>query len=414
MTDERTNDQPSEHVRNPGGDDDAATAALSNQVGEEPEVDTGAAAVVPALDMDQIKEYNRIKRWCHLSGIALSLVYWIFWVAVAFTFVGWLDGFIDNRWAGLLVTVAVMAGGSVLVGLPLDYYSSYVVERRFNLSNQTPWSWFVFQLKAWGVGGVLAVILLGGLYSALWYGGSLWGVWVWIGLLVLSVVLAKLFPLVILPLFYPAKPLNRPELEQRLTDMAGQAGMTITGVYNLELSKDTKKANAMLAGLGSTRRVYLSDTLVGAFDPDQIAVVFAHELGHHIHRHIFKMIGLSAAVTSILVALIWWRLNPFAGPDAGWPGAAAAFAQVMLIATVYPLLIGPVTNAISRHFERQADWKALEMTDDPGAFRGAFELLTRMNLADPEPPRWEEILFDDHPAMNKRIAMAGAYERVHS
>lgn len=368
------------------------------------------AIAVPELDLGQIKEYARIKRWCHLSGIAMSLVYWIIWTAAALTFVTWLSGFVHNPWLGLFIAAGVMIGGHVLIGLPLDYYSSYIVEQRFQLSNQTPKSWFVFQLKSWLVGGILAVILLGGLYAAVWYAGPWWGVWLWVGLMGLSVVLAKLFPLVILPLFYPSKPLDKPELEQRLIEMGKQAGMTVTGVYNLGLSKDTKKANAMLAGLGSTRRVYLSDTLVGAFGNNEIAVVFAHELGHHIHKHISKMIVLSAVVTSVLVGLFYWRLNPYAGTPAEWVGAVAAFAQVMLISTVYPLLIGPLTNAISRHFERQADWKALEMTNDPAAYRSAFELLTRMNLADPNPPRWEEIMFDDHPAMDKRLAMAGAYE----
>lgn len=381
----------------------------SSEVTAPPAVPEGAAAV-PALDLQQIKDYARVKRWCHLTGIGLSLAYWIVWAVVASSFVGRLDGFIDNRWAGLLLAVAVMLGGSVLVGLPLDYYSSYTVERRFNLSNQTPKTWFVFQLKTWLVGSILGAILLSGLYAALWYSGPWWGVYLWIGLMALSVVLAKLFPLVILPLFYPATPLDKPQLEQRLVEMAKGAGMTVTGVYNLGLSKETKKANAMLAGLGSTRRVYLSDTLVEAFDENQIGVVFAHELGHHVHKHIFKLIAVSAGVTSILVALIYWRLNPYAADAALWAGAVAAFAEVMLISTVYPLVIGPLTNAVSRHFERQADWTALEMTDDPAAFRGAFEQLTRMNLADPDPPRWEEIMFDDHPATNKRIAMAGAYE----
>jgi STE24 endopeptidase len=376
------------------------------------EANAPATAVTPELDIKQIKDYARIKRWCHLSGIAISLAYWIAWAAGASAFVQWLSGGIHGPWLGLLVGVVVMVGGHVLLGLPLDYYSSYIVERRFNLSNQTPWTWFVFQVKAWLVGGILAIILLGGLYGALWHAGQWWGVYVWIGMMILSIVLAKLFPLVILPLFYPAKPLDRPQLVERLTAMAGRAGMTVTGVFDLGLSKDTKKANAMLAGLGSTRRVYLSDTLVGAFDDNQIAVVFAHELGHHIRKHIVKMIVLSAVVTSILVTLFWWRLNPFAGDSSQWVGAVAAFAQVMLISTLYPLLVGPVTNAVSRHFERQADTLALELTDDPGAYRSAFELLTRMNLADPNPPRWEEIMFDDHPAMNKRVAMADRYEQA--
>jgi len=181
--------------------------------------------------------------------------------------------------------------------------------------------------------------------------------------------------------------------------------MTITGIFNLQLSKETKKANAMLAGLGSSRRVYLSDTLLEAFDDDQIAVVFAHELGHHVRRHIWKGIGISAVASSLLVALIHWRLNPMAGSPE-WAGAIAALTQVMLLATAFPLAVGPVTNAVSRHFERQCDRDALRLTGNPPAYRSAFEQLGRLNLEDPDPPRWEVILFDDHPPLGERIAMA--------
>ena len=369
------------------------------------------ADAAPALDMAQIKAYAHVKRLCHLPGIAFSIVYYVAWVIMASSFVQWLGGHVDNRWLGLFITVLTIVGGHVVIGLPLDYYSSYIVEHRFKLSNQTPRSWFVFQLKSWLIGGILAIILLSGLYGALWYAGAMWSLYVWLGMMTLSIVLAKIFPLIILPLFYPTKPLDRPDLVQRLTDLGSHAGVTITGVFDLGLSKDTKKANAMLAGLGSSRRVYLSDTLLQAFDDRQIAVVFAHELGHHIRRHIVKMIVLSAVVTSVLIALFYWRLNPSAGSAVAWTGAVAAFAQVMLISTLYPLLIGPVTNAISRRFEYQADWLALELTNDVAAYRGAFDLLTRMNLADPDPPRWEEIMFDDHPAMNKRLATADKFEK---
>jgi STE24 endopeptidase len=188
--------------------------------------------------------------------------------------------------------------------------------------------------------------------------------------------------------------------------------MQLTGVFNLQLSKDTKKANAMLAGMGSSRRVYLADTLLDAFSDDEIAVVFAHELGHHIRGHIYKGIALTAVVSSLLVALIHWRLNPFAGTDADWTQAIARLAQVMLISSAFPLLISPITNAISRRFEYQCDSDALRLTRDPQAYRSAFVRLGDMNLSDPNPPRWEEILFDDHPALAKRIAMADQYEHV--
>ena len=81
----------------------------------------------------------------------------------------------------------------------------------------------------------------------------------------------------------------------------------------------------------------------------------------------------------------------------------------MLIATVFPLAIGPVTNAITRRFERQSDRDALRLTDNPDAYRRAFEQLARLNLEDPHPPRWEVILFDDHPPLAERIAMADTH-----
>lgn len=377
-------------------------------VPEENRSDT-AAAPMREPSIEEIKAYQHTKRLIMLAGIGLSLVYWLAWVWLADDFVGWLDGFIDGRWAGLGLTALAMLGLNVLISLPMDFYSGYTVEHRYGLSNQTAGGWVSFQVKSWLVGAIIGGLILVGLYAAVWYSGAYWGVYVWIGVLLFSIVLAKLFPLVILPLFYPAKPLDRPELADRLKELAGQANMEITGIFDLELSKETKKANAMLAGLGSSRRVYLSDTLLESFGNEEISVVFAHELGHHIRNHIYKMIALSAVVTSALVALIWWRLNPHAGTETAWTGGVAAMAQVMLISNIFPLLIGPVTNAISRHFERQADTDALRLTDAPGAFRSAFEKLIKLNLADPTPPRWEEIMFDDHPAMNKRIAMAERY-----
>ncbi len=376
----------------------------------------GPAPVPPARrSIEEIKAYQHMKRLCHLSSIGVSLLYWLIWLAMAGGIVNWIDLHFDARWAALGIAALFMFGGSTIIHLPLDYFSSHIVEHRFSLSNQTPRDWLVFQIKGWLVGVVIGSILLVGLYALLWYSGPLWSLWVWISVLAFSVLLAKVFPLIILPLFYPSTPLDRPSLTERIGSMASGAGMTVTGVFDLGLSKETKKANAMLAGLGSTRRVYLSDTLLQAFDDRQILVVFAHELGHHIHRHILKMILMAAVVSSILVGVLHWRLNPFAGADpADWTGAVATLAQVGLLLTVFPLIVGPVTNAISRHWERQADAQALRLTDDPEAFRLAFERLIDMNLADPDPPRWEVIMFDDHPPMKERLAMAERYTQSKS
>jgi STE24 endopeptidase len=365
----------------------------------------------PEPSLSRIKAYHRQKRNLHIAGIAITVGYWLAWLWAGEGFVAAVANAVDSRWVGLLVSVGAMLGGMVVVSLPLDYYSGYVLEQRYHLSNQTPRAWFVFQVKGWLIGAILGAIVIGGLYALLWYGGAMWSVWLWVGVMLLSVGLAKLFPLVILPLFYPSRPLERPSLTERLEQMAAGTGLTLKGVFDLQLSKETRKANAMLAGMGSTRRVYLSDTLLHAFTDDQIAVVFAHELGHHLRGHIWKNIALAAVMSSLLVALIHWRLVPHGGPahPDGWAGAIAAFPQVMLIVALFPLLISPITNAISRHFERQCDSDALRLTNDPHAYKTAFQQLGTLNMADPDPPRWEEILFDDHPALSKRIAMADQY-----
>lgn len=363
-------------------------------------------------DPADVQAYHRAKRFCRVVDIPVSLIYWVlacWWLPIC---VDWLAGSIGSAWLVLPIAAVFLLGGRVALDLPLDYYSGFVLEHRFDLSNQNLSQWFLFNLKSWLVGGVIVGIVLAGLYALLWYGGSLWSVWAWIGLMVLAIGLAKVFPLIILPLFYPAKPLDRPALTDRLTELAGRTGMTITGVFDLALSKDTKKANAMLAGLGSSRRVYLSDTLLEAFSEDQIAVVFAHELGHHIRKHMYKGIILSAVVSSIMMMLIHWRLDRFAGQAEDWVQAVGALAQVLLITFLWPLAVSPMTNAISRYFERQSDSDALRLTNDPHAYRSAFDLLGSMNLADPDPPRWEEVLFDDHPALKKRIAMADEYVQL--
>lgn len=371
----------------------------------------GPASQVAVAVPPDVHEYHRVKRILHISEILMVAVYWVFWCGLGPGHARWLEQHvhIHSPWLGLLVGALIMLGGQVAVTLPLNYYGEFLIEKRFGLSNQTPRSWFVYQLKSWLVGGVLGAVVLGGLYGLLWHAGPLWSVWVWIGMMLLTVVLAKVFPLLILPIFYPSRPMERPSLSDRLHGLAAGTGLRITGVYDLQLSKDTKKANAMLTGLGATRRVYLSDTLLEAFNDDQIGVVFAHELGHHIRRHIWKGIGMTAVAASVMVALIHWRLSQYQGQPDQWVGAVGALPQVFLIATLWPLLIAPITNAISRRFERQCDSDALRLTKDPASYRSAFELLASMNLADPDPPRWEEILFLDHPPIRKRIAMADEY-----
>ncbi len=362
-------------------------------------------------DLAAARRYERRKTIVRIAGMVILVIYAALWTLAAPHVAEAAGELTAWRWLGLLAVGAAFVLGLELVSLPLDAYAEFGIEHAFNLSNQTPKAWLARTVKEWLVGVVFGGLMVAGLYASLWYGGRLWWLWVWMGWLGLSVGLVKLFPVLILPLFYKSQPVDNAALHERFTRLAAGTALTIRGILRFSLSEETKKANAMLVGLGSTRRVYLSDTLMDAFTEDEIGVVFAHELGHHIHGHITKGIALSAAISTLVVALIAMILSPFAGGEASlWPEAVSRLPAVVLAVSAFSYAMMPLGNAIMRRFERQCDAEALARTRDPAAYRAAFRKLGEMNLANPDPARWIEILFHDHPALSRRIAMADGWE----
>jgi STE24 endopeptidase len=283
-----------------------------------------------------------------------------------------------------------------------------VVEHQFGLSNQTIRRW----VRNWALSNVLTLLLGAvlnvGLFLIIWNTGEYWWLIAAAAFFVVSIVLGRLAPVLIVPLFYKLEPIDNPELDARMKRLAAGTGITIEGVYRLGLSADTQKANAMLAGMGRTRRVLMGDTLLEKFSHDEIDVIFAHELGHHVYKHIPKMIATGVVVSLagfylIDRVLVWW---------AGIPTAAAApvasLPLVMFTLSVFSLVLSPLQNAISRFYERQCDRYALVRTKNPTAYRSAFRKLARLNKADTEPHRLEVIMLHSHPPISERLAMADA------
>ncbi|MCI0335800.1 MAG: M48 family metallopeptidase [Planctomycetes bacterium] len=370
-----------------------------------------ADAQTPA-QREEARRYGRIHLALTLADMAVDVIYL---GLMAFVFGpridAWLAGFAplagEKSTLRLLALFGVVIGLHILVSLPLSFYSGYVVEHQFGLSNQSIRRW----LRNWSLGNVLAVLLGAvlnvGLFWIIWHTGTYWWLIAAAAFFVVSVALGQLAPVVIVPLFYKVEPLDNAELLERMKRLAAGTGLTIEGVYRLGLSADTSKANAMLAGLGRTRRVLMGDTLLERFSPDEIEVIFAHEIGHHVHRHIPKMIA-TGVVTSLAgfwlldQVITWWANIPSAA-DA----PTSALPLVMFTLTAFMLILAPLQNAISRHYERQCDRYALVRTGKPAVYRTAFYKLARLNKADMEPNPMEVILLHSHPPIAERLAMAG-------
>lgn len=340
----------------------------------------------------------------------------VFLALMAFVLAGpldkWLAGYPalsgQHSLLRLVALFGVVTVIHILVSLPLSFIDGYVVEHRFGLSNQSlrRWvrNWLLRNAFALGLGGAL----FAGLYWIMWHTGTYWWLIAAAAFFVVSVVLGQLVPVVFLPLFYKIERIDNAELGERMRRLAEGTGLTIEGVYRLGLSADTSKANAMLAGLGRTRRVLMGDTLLDRFSPDEIEVIFAHEIGHHVHRHIPKMIA-----TGVIFSLLgFWLVDRVIAWWAGVPSAAeapvASLPLVMFALTAFQLVLGPLQNIISRHYERQCDSYALRHTGLRDAYRTAFQKLAQLNKADPDPNPVEVFLLHSHPPIKERLAMANA------
>ena len=250
-------------------------------------------------DTAESRRYNRIKRWMGVSDFALGLGLLIVLLATGWT--GTLRdlayrGASQNYTLAVFLYVLMLMLISKVIGLPLDYYG-FRLEHRFHLSNQRLRSWLWDESKSMLVGLLLATIVVELIYSLLRHVPQHWWLIAWAVFLGLIVLLAQLAPVVLFPIFYKFEPLENEELKRRLIVLSERAGTRVRGVYRWHLSEKSKKANAALTGLGATRRIILADTLLDHYSEDEIEAVLAHELGHHVHRHILKGILVQAGIT---------------------------------------------------------------------------------------------------------------------
>ncbi len=357
------------------------------------------------------KTYNRIKLSTGIASMVLSFVVLLLLVVNGTTHSlgDWSHAYASNKYIALLLFSCVLGVIQSCVTLPLGFYSGYYIEHKYNLSNQTigRWAWEHVKGMLIGLPLVIGVLLL--LYYCMNEYGMMWWLPVSIALTFLSVVLARIAPVIILPLFYKLVPLEDQSLRERILKQCTAAGVTIEGIFSFNLSKNTKKANAAFTGIGKAKRIIMGDTLLKEFTEDEIETVFAHELGHYTHHHI--RVGIVVSVISTFLGLFVtaqlynWSLTIFAYTAIT---ELAALPLLALWLTVFGLVTSPLGNILSRRNERQADTYAVRNTGKKDAFVSALRKLASMNLADPEPHPLTEFLFYSHPSIGKRIRMVEA------
>jgi STE24 endopeptidase len=312
-------------------------------------------------------------------------------------------------WASAVYFIILVAGLGIIL-MPLNYYQGFILPHRFGLSHHKLSGWLVDRGKAFALSFLLGLALVIVVYWLLKYLPGSWWLWAAIVVVLVSLILSRLTPTLLLGIFFKLEPLADKRLKRRLINLAKRAKAPTLGVYTMNLSSKSTTANAMLAGLGRTRRIILTDTLLQKYTPDEIEVVLAHELGHHIHKDVPKLIAVQAAIIFLGLFLSSLILRASMMPF-GFNGVAdaAALPLLFLSVAVLTMTVTPFVNAYSRHVEAAADEAAIELTDKPRAFVSAMTRLTNQNLSVANPSRWVELLFYDHPSYTKRVNSARRY-----
>ncbi len=366
----------------------------------------------------EAKEYARIRRRLFYITMGIGVVGIIIllftnlgiWLANQLQALSWqpVAGWFPLQ---ILAYFLILMLAYEIITAPIGYYSGFVLPHRYGLSTMSMKSWLADLFKGLALSLILEILVIEFVYLLLAVQPQTWWLWVALAMLFFSVVMANLAPVLIFPIFYKFTPLPEGDLTKRLLALAQRANTRVRGVFTMQLSNKTTAANAALMGLGNTRRIVIGDTMLDRYTPDEIEVVLAHELGHHVHHDIWKLIISQSILTLgglylVNVVLHWSVDTQHIYTSLADP---ATIPLLLALMGAFGLIVMPIGNGLSRTIEYQADEYALQSTKMVEPFKSAMTRLANQNLSDVEPSPVIEFLFHDHPSVNKRLKHADSF-----
>jgi STE24 endopeptidase len=366
------------------------------------------------------KRQNQAKRFAMHKRIAFFCEFFLngFW-AILWVFSGFSvilrQTLVDYQFPILLVNtlfIIIYGLSTIIFLLPVSWYAEFYLPHKFQVSTENISNWLADQIKGTLISGLIGIPILLAIYWFLSIRPQTWWIWAATFVILISVLVARLYPILIAPLFNKFSPLQDQYayLAHKLAALAESVKMPVSGVYQFDMSRRSKAANAALMGLASSRRIVLSDTLLDTFNDEEIETILAHELGHYAH----KDISISILVNSLLIVASFY----LASHGLNWGIKAFSFSSIADIATLpwleilfglMSLLVFPAQNSFSRFLERRADAFAIHITRNPAAYASALRKLADQNLAELDPDPWIEFFMHSHPALEKRIKFAEGF-----
>lgn len=358
------------------------------------------------LRQEEARKYNKIKRILSIIGIVINFVFLLILLLTKLThlFRDISSSITQYEWLIIIIYLLIISIISEIISLPLSFYGGYIIEHKFKLSNQKIKEWIIDQIKEFAISIIFTLLVVEIIYLLLRRFPNSWWIICGVVFIFIMIALVNLAPILLFPIFFKFKPLENEELKNRLLKFTERTRVKIREIFECDLSKKTKKANAALAGLGNTRRIILGDNLLKNYSNDEIEVILAHELGHHTYNHLWKGIGLEIILTFSGFYLVDICLKHFSKYfELKSISDIAGFPFFILVLSVLGLLVMPLFNLYSRKLEIQADDYSVEITQKPESFISGMEKLAEQNLAELYPNKIIEFIFYSHPSVGRRI-----------
>jgi len=312
-----------------------------------------------------------------------------------------------------LIFFAVIGLAEVLMGLPFDYYHSFVLEETYGFNTKTLKIWISDLVKSMLILIILGTFLVSALLLMVTYAGQSWWIWAWVIFLLFQLIMTILYPTVIAPIFNRFTSLEDSELKDGIEQLAKTQGLDIEGIYQMDASKRTRHTNAYFSGIGKAKRIVLFDSLIRSHGQDEILAILAHEIGHLKKNHIKKQLVIVSVVSLFLFFLaskfLTWEVMYNSYGFSNMPCYVGLFLVGILWEPVN-FFISPMGMAISRKFEREADFYSLGILKTAKPLSTALKKMAKENLSNLTPHPLYVCFNYSHPPLLERIEYLEARE----
>jgi STE24 endopeptidase len=358
--------------------------------------------------LKKTQEYEEEKtRFSFISSIFGNVI------TIIFIFGGLLN--IYNSWIASLNWPFILTGvlfllilsyASTFLSIPFSLYSTFKIENKYGFNTTTPKLWLTDFLKSILVSTILmGIVALVGLWL-IQSSPNYWWIWVWGFFLIFSLFMIYISPYVIEPLFNKFTPIEEEGIEDKIKKLMQKVNLKVSRVFKMDASKRSRHTNAYFTGIGRVKRIILYDTLLEKMNHDEILSVLAHEAGHWKKKHVLKMIIVLELISLIGIYISFRILQTDLLTALFQIKQGTFFAKVIILGFIggiisFPFI--PLSNYVSRRFEREADRFACELTGNSESMASALIKLSKDNLSNLHPHPFYAAFYYSHPPVVQRI-----------